>query len=68
MLHLLLDNVLVQVGGEVFQQCVRIPMGKNCGQLLAELLLHDFKGIAISGFRGQMGIHKLNHSSSLTDI
>ena len=38
LLHFLLDNVFIQVGREVFQQCVGIPMGTNCAPLLAELL------------------------------
>ena len=44
MLHFLLDNVFIQVGGKVFQQCVGIPMGTP---LLAELLsLHDYESSA----------------------
>ena len=43
MLHFLLDNVFIQVGGKVFQQCVDIPMGTNRAPPLAELLLHDYK-------------------------
>ena len=37
MLHFLLDNIFLQVGGKVPQQCVGIPMGTNCAPLLAEL-------------------------------
>ena len=29
MLHFLLDNVYIQVGDRVFQQCIGIPMGTN---------------------------------------
>ena len=50
MLHFLLDNVFIQVGGKVFQQCVGIPMGTNCAPLLAELLLHDYESSAMIRF------------------
>ena len=50
MLHFLLDNVLIQVGGKEFQQCVGIPMGTNCAPLLAELLLHDYESSAMIRF------------------
>ena len=50
MLHFLLDNVFIQVGWKVFQQCVGIPMGTNCAPLLAELLLHDYETIAMIRF------------------
>ena len=50
MLHFLLDNVFIQVGGKVFQQCVGIPMGTNCAPLLAELLLHDYESGAMIRF------------------
>ena len=45
-LHVLLDNLFIQVGGKVFQQCVGIPMGTNSTPLLAELLLHDYESNA----------------------
>ena len=47
LLHFLLDNVFIQVGREVFQQCVGIPVGTNCAPLLAELLLHDYESNAM---------------------
>ena len=50
MLHCLLDNVFIQVGGKVFQQCVGIPMGTNCAPLLAEHLLHDYESSAMIMF------------------
>ena len=50
MLHFLLDNVFIQVGGKVFQQCVGIPMGTNCAPLLAELILHDYESSAMIRF------------------
>ena len=50
MLHFLLDNVFIQVGKKVFQQCIGIPMGTNCAPLLAELLLHDYESKAMIHF------------------
>ena len=51
LLHFLLDNVFIQVGKEVFQQCVGIPMGTNCAPFLAELLLlHDYEIKALIRF------------------
>ena len=50
MLHFLLDNLFIQVGGKVFQQCVGIPMGTNCTPLLAELLLHGYESSAMIQF------------------
>ena len=46
MLHFLVDNVYVQVGDRVFQQCIGIPMGTNCAPLLVDLLL-DYKSAAM---------------------
>ena len=37
MLHFLPDNVYIQVGNCVFQQCIGIPMGTNCAPLLDDL-------------------------------
>ena len=51
MLQFLLDNVFIQVGGKVFQQCEGIPMGTSCTPLLAELLLrHDYESSAMIRF------------------
>ena len=56
MLHFLLDNVFIQVGDRVFQQCIGIPMGTNCAPLLADLLLHDYESTAMILFsRGGTG-------------
>ena len=46
MLHFLLDNVYIQVGDRVFQQCIGIPRGTNCAPLLADLL-HDYESAAM---------------------
>ena len=48
--HFLLDNVFIQVGGKVFQQCLGIPTGTNCAPLSAELLLHDNESSAMIRF------------------
>ena len=37
MLEYLIDNVLVEFGGRIFQQTIGIPMGTNCAPLLADL-------------------------------
>ena len=38
----LMDNILVMLGGQVFQQTVTIPMGANCTFLLPSPLLYFF--------------------------
>ena len=43
MLNLLIDNIFVVFGGQVFQQTVGIPMGTNCAALLADLFLHSYE-------------------------
>ena len=48
MLHFLLDNVFIQVGGKVFQRCVGIPISTDCAPLLAELLFHDYESSAMT--------------------
>jgi hypothetical protein len=42
-LEFLIENIYVVVGGQVFQQCVEIPMGTNCAPLLAYLFLHSYE-------------------------
>ena len=65
MLHFLLDNVYIQVGDRVFQQCIGIPMGTNCAPLLADLLFHDYESAAMILFsRG--GTSPIPKSFSLT--
>ena len=43
MLEFLIDNIYVVVGGQVFQQTVGIPMGRNCAPLLADLFLYSYE-------------------------
>ena len=41
MIEILVDNVCVRFGGQLFQQMVGIPMGTNCAPLLADLFLYS---------------------------
>jgi hypothetical protein len=43
MLEFLIDAIYVVVGGQVFQQSVRIPMGTNRVPLLADLFLYSYE-------------------------
>ena len=62
MLHFLLDNVYIQVGDHVFQQCTGIPMGTNCSPLLADLLLHEYESAATILVSRGVRIPSLNSS------
>ena len=65
MLHFLLDNVYIQIGDCVSQQCIGVPMGTNCAPLLADLLVHDYESTAVILFsRGGAG--PIPESFSLT--
>ena len=41
MLNFLIDIIFVQLGDQVFQQSIGIPMGTNCAPLLADLFLYS---------------------------
>ena len=43
MLEFLIDNIFVEFGGHIFQQCTGIPMGTNCAPLLADLFLYSYE-------------------------
>jgi hypothetical protein len=43
MLIFFIDNIVVQIGGRVFQQTIWIPMGTNCPPLLVKLFLHAYE-------------------------
>ena len=43
MLNLLIDNIFVEFGGQVFQQTIGIHMGTNCAPLLADLYLYSYE-------------------------
>ena len=44
MIQFLVDDIHVnRFGGQLFQQMVSIPMGTNCGPLLADLFLYSFE-------------------------
>jgi hypothetical protein len=55
MFGILIDNIFVVFGNQIFQQTVGIPMGTNCNPLLADLflyimnqnLLHENKLLAV---------------------
>ena len=64
MLHFLLDNVNIQVGDRVFEQCIGIPMGTNCMPLLADLL-HNNESAAMILF-SWAGTGPIPKSFSLT--
>ena len=38
-----MDNIYVRFGGQLFQQMVGIPMGKNFAPLLADLFLYFYE-------------------------
>ena len=64
MLHFVLDNVFIQVGDCVFQQCIGISVGTNCTPLLADLL-PDYESTAMILF-SQGGTSPIPKSFSLT--
>ena len=43
MLEFLVDNIFVVFGRKFFQQIVGIPMGTNCGPLLAVIFLYSYE-------------------------
>ena len=43
MIDILIDNIFVECGGEIFQQVIGIPMGTNCAPLLADLFLYSYE-------------------------
>ena len=43
MLEIVIDNIYVVFGIQVFQQSVGIPMGTNCAPLLADLFLYSYE-------------------------
>ena len=42
-LYILVDNIYVRCGGQLFRQMVGIPMGTNCAPLLADLFLYSYE-------------------------
>ena len=42
-IEVLVDNIYVRFGGQLFQQTVGIPMGTNCVPLLADLFLYSYE-------------------------
>ena len=43
MIEILVDNIYVRFGGQLFRQMVGIPMGTNCAPLLADLFLYSYE-------------------------
>ena len=43
MIEILVDNIYVRFGGQLFRQMVGIPMGSNCDPLLADLFLYSYE-------------------------
>ena len=41
--ELLVDNIYVRFGGQLFRQIVGIPMGTNCAPLLVDLFLYSYE-------------------------
>ena len=42
-LHYLLGNIFIRFGSELYRQIVGIPMGTNCGPLVADLFLFCYE-------------------------
>ena len=43
MLEYLIDNIVVEFGGRIFQQTIGIPIDTNCAPLLADLFLYSYE-------------------------
>ena len=43
MIEVLVDNIYVRFGGQLFRQMVGIPLGTNCAPLLADLFLYSYE-------------------------
>ena len=54
MMEYLVDTIFIQVGNNVFRQCVGIPMGMDCAPLLANVYLFYFE------YRYMLGLVKNN--------
>jgi hypothetical protein len=55
MLEFFIDNIFLIFGGRVFQQTVGIPMGTNCGSLLADLFFYSYTADFIQGLLKKNG-------------
>ena len=49
MLDFHIDNICVLFSGQLFQQTVGIPMGRNCAPILADLFLYGYEAEFIQG-------------------
>ena len=43
MLEYLIDNILVEFVGQIFQKTIGIPMGTNCKPLFTDLILYSYE-------------------------
>ena len=43
MIEFLMDNIVVQFGGQLSRQMIGIPVGTNCAPLLADLFLYSYE-------------------------
>jgi hypothetical protein len=61
MLEFLIDNIYVVVGGQVFQQSLRIPMGTNCAPLLVDLFLNSYETEFIQKLLHEKNVISINN-------
>ena len=43
MIDFLIDSIFIKIGIHLFRQCIGIPMGTDCAQLLANLFLYSYE-------------------------
>ena len=68
MVHFLVDNIFVELGGYIYQQIVGIPMGTNCAPLLADLFLYSYEAILYNTYRRvSVTFDRLYRSGGLID-
>jgi hypothetical protein len=61
MLEVLIDNIFVVFGNQIFQQTVGIPMGTNYAPLLTDLFLYSYEAEFI-----QKPLHEKNEPLAVT--
>lgn len=60
LLDIMIDNVFVRIGDNLYRQVVGIPMGTDCAPLLANLFLHQYE------FKYMKKLMKTNFALALT--
>ena len=68
MINVLIDNIFVEFGGQIFQQTIRIPMGSNCASLLADLFLVHGRPNLFNTYKRVEHVDKIHLSISCFDI